>query len=483
MESAVDPRELPREAFDPLICALACRRGREIPHARIEQQVALALQRSGGRLTALALKPIRSHFEQYMPLPTRPNDPVFKRLEAAPADPRNVSTADELGLVEHLYRTIKQDFAVSLIMRFANPRDFCVISQPIRKAARWMGIRVDEKRGDHEYVELMRALRRLRDTLGLDRVADLDQGLYALYYRCLVGEGRKCTNFEALARTKRKSALSRLGDAARQAVNLRGLFDEARERLEELEGPDRDEFLRRLLDAVTEFGSEVIDELENQKMQYFQRRARDIQRKRERLVAQFPALARLSRDAVELLAGAALLWEDQQQHANPLPGLIAVSCGQAFEHELREVVFRRLALPAAAAANAYTWLAENDAPLANHGEAADTWRAAVGAARQGPKFEVLVRMVATCADPTLGGSRLVARLREALLASFPGLAGAATPEDYGPALFAADLDRLREMRNRSVHKASDGRRLAEQAAQLVFAPETGVLAALSRAQG
>ncbi|MBX3475166.1 MAG: hypothetical protein KF754_12340 [Planctomycetes bacterium] len=483
MEPDVDPRELPRDAFDPLICAQECRRGREIPHSRIEQQVALALARSGGKLTPLALKPIRSHFDQYMPLPTKASDPVFKRLEAAPADPRNVTPELELALVEHLYRTIKQDFAVSLIMRFANPRDFCVISQPIRKAARWMGIRIDEKRGDHEYVELMRALRKLRDSLGLDRVADLDQGLYALYYRCLVGEGRKCTNFEALARTKRKSALSRLGDAARQAVNLRTLFDDARDRLEELEGPDRDEFLQRLLDAVTEFGSEVIDELENQRSQYFQRRARDIQRKRERLVAQFPALARISRDAVELLAGAALLWDDQQQDANPLPGLIAVSCGQAFEHELREVVFRRLALPAAATANAYSWLAENDPLLANHGEAADTWRAAVSTARQGPKFEVLVRMVATCADPTLGASRLVGRLGEALVASFPGLAGAAAPEDYGPALFAADLDRLREMRNRCVHRAGDGRKLAEQASQLVFAPDTGILASLGRSRG
>lgn len=139
-------------------------------------------------------------------------------------------------------------------------------------------------------------------------------------------------------------------------------------------------------------------------------------------------------------------------------------------------MFRRLALPAAATANAYSWLAENDPLLANHGEAADTWRAAVSTARQGPKFEVLVRMVATCADPTLGASRLVGRLGEALVASFPGPAGAAAPEDYGPALFAADLDRLREMRNRCVHRAGDGRKLAEQASQLVFAPDTGILA-------
>lgn len=474
-----DLRDVPRNVFDPLVCAFACRRGEDIPHGKIEELVSLALERSGGKITPAVLKPIRKYFDQYMPLPTKTSDQVFKRLEASPNDPRSVSQENELALVGHLYRTIKQDFTVSLIMRFANPREFCIISQPIRKAARWMGIRIDEKRGDREYVALMRAMRKLRDTLRIERVADLDQGLYALYYQCLVGEGHRCTNYEALVHTKHESALKQLGETAKQAGSLRSLFDDARDRLEELDTSGQHAFLQRLMEAVADFGSEVIDALEAQKAQYFSKRARDIGRMRARISGQFTALTHMSVEAVELLAGAALLWEDQAQGANPIPGLIAVSCGQAFEHELRDVVFQRLGPAPTATGNAYTWLRENEPLLANHGEAGDIWRNAIANWVKRPKFETLIRMVATCADPKLSTSSLVNHFREALFKSFPALAGAVTPDVYGPTMLAADLDRLRELRNRCIHQANTGHKLAEQAASLVLGEKASVLASLT----
>ena len=477
MEAGTDPRESPRDAFDPLICALHCRRGKNIPYEQIEQQVATALERSGGKITAPVLKPIRKHFEQYMPLPAKSNDPVYKRLEKAPADPRNVSPDDELSLIEHLYRTLKQDFTVSLVMRFANPVNFCVISQPIRKAARWMGTRIEQKRADREYVELMRALRTFRDELGIERVADLDRGLYAFYYRCLVGEGRRCTNFEALAKSRRQQALTKLGEAARSAAGLRQLFQGAQEQLDELDGAGQSEFLDRLTQAITEFSTEVTDELETRRRQFFQSRSKEIGRRVKVLVEKYPALASFSADASRLLAGAHLMWEDEQEGAAASPGLIAVSCGQAFEHELRDVVYRRLVLPQTNGA-AYSWLAEHDPVVARHGEAEQSWRTALDSGSKGPKFETLVRLTAFCADPALAASQLVQKLIESMLRAFPWLAGATTPESYGPASFAVDLDKLRELRNRCAHQAAVGQKLGPLAAELVFG-ESGILRRLS----
>ncbi|GIK51940.1 MAG: hypothetical protein BroJett014_09130 [Planctomycetota bacterium] len=42
----------------------------------------------------------------------------------------------------------------------------------------------------------------------------------------LVGEGRRCTNYEALVCKRHKSALSALGEAARQARDLRSVLDD-----------------------------------------------------------------------------------------------------------------------------------------------------------------------------------------------------------------------------------------------------------------
>lgn len=477
MADTPDPRDVPREAFDPLICAVHCRRGKDIPYEQIEQQVAVALERSGGRITAPVLKPIKKHFEQYMPLPAKSNDPVYARLEKAPADPRGVTHDTELELVTHLYRTLKQDFTVSLLMRFANPVNFCVISQPIRKAARWMGARIDQKRGDLEYIELMRGLRGLRDQLGIERVADLDRGLYSFYYRCLVGDGRRCTNFEALARSRQQQALEKLGEAARSAAGLRRLFQGAQEQLEELEVEDQAEFLARLTQAITDFSTQVTEELETRRRQFFESRAREIGRRVRVLAEQYPALVSLSPDANRLLAGAHLMWEEHKEGATAGPGLIAVSCGQAFEHELRDVVFQRLSLPRTNGM-AYSWLAQHDPALARHGEAEQSWRAALDSGAKGPKFETLVRLTACCADPALAGSPLVKGLADSLIRTFPALHNAGTPEAYGPASFAADLDKLRELRNRCAHQAAAGSRLGPQAAELVFS-DSGVLANLS----
>ncbi|MCG3184064.1 MAG: hypothetical protein ICCCNLDF_02176 [Planctomycetes bacterium] len=478
MADTPDPRDIPRDAFDPLICAVHCRRGKDIPYEQIEQQVALALERSGGRITAPVLKPIKKHFEQYMPLPAKSNDPVYLKLEKAPGDPRGVTPDTELELVTHLYRTLKQDFTVSLLMRFANPANFCVISQPIRKAARWMGARTEQKRADLEYVELMRALRGLRDQLGIQRVADLDRGLYSFYYRCLVGDGRRCTNFEALARSRQQQALDKLGEAARSAAGLRRLFQGAQEQLEELDGADQAAFLARLTQAITEFTTNVAEELETRRRQFFQSRSREIGRRVTELAARYPALTHLSKDAARLLAGAHLMWEEHTEGSTASPGLIAVSLGQAFEHELRDVVFSRLQLQRTNGL-AYSWLAQNDPVVARHGEAEQSWRAALDSGAKGPKFETLVRLASFCADPALAGSPLVTKLYQSLLRTFPGLADASTPEAYGPASFAADLDKLRELRNRCAHQAAVGNRLGPQAAELVFAP-AGMLAGLSR---
>lgn len=474
-----DLREVPRNQFDPLICAGFCRRGKDIPYDQIEQQVATALERSGGKITAPVLKPIRKHFEQYMPLPAKSNDPIYKRLEKAPADPRTLGSEDELALIEHLYRTLKQDFTVSLVMRFANPVNFCVISQPIRKAARWMGTRIEAKRADREYVELMRALRAFRNELGIERVADLDRGLYSFYYRCLVGEGRRCTNFEALAKTRRQQALTKLGEAARSAAGLRQLFQGAQEQLEELDGAGQAEFLDRLTHAITEFSTEVTEELETRRRQFFQSRSREIGRRMKVLIEQYPALATFSSEACRLLAGAHLMWEDDKEGAAASPGLIAVSCGQAFEHELRDVVYPRLVLPATNGM-AYSWLAENDPIVARHGEAEQSWRAALDSGTKGPKFETLVRLTSFCTDPALKVSPLVSKFRDSLFRTFPMLANANTPEAYGPVSFAADLDRLREYRNRCAHQASVGSTLGARAADAVFGHQ-GILMRLSHA--
>ena len=478
MDSDVDLREVSRDRFDPLICASHCGRGKNIPYDQIEQQVANALDRSGGKITPPVLKPIRKHFEQYMPLPAKSNDPVYARLEKAPADPRNVGADDELELVEHLYRTLKQDFTVSLVMRFANPKNFCVISQPIRKAARWMGTRIEQKRADREYIELMRALRTLRDDLGIERVADLDRGLYSFYYRCLVGEGRRCTNFEALATSRRQKALRKLGEAARSAADLRQLFQGAQEQLEELDSSGQSEFLERLTQAVTEFSTEVADELETRRRQFFESRSREIGLRVKVLNDDYPALKSLSSDASRLLAGAHLMWEDEREGAIASPGLIAVSCGQAFEHELRDIVYQRLALPQTNGM-AYSWLAKNEPGIAKHGEAEQAWRAALDAGSKGPKFDTLIRLSSIAADPALNSSPLVAQFRESLFRAFPGLAGANTPEAYGPVSFAVDMDRLREMRNRCAHQASVGKKLGPKSADLVFG-SSGILMSLGQ---
>ena len=478
MEQESDPRSIPREAFDPLICARHCRRGKDIPYEQIEQQVAAALERSGGKITAPVLKPIKKYFEQYMPLPAKANDPVYKRLEKAPADPRAVGPEDELALIEHLYGTLKQDFTVSLLMRFANPVNFCVISQPIRKAARWMGTRIEQKRADREYIELMRALRAFRDELGIERVADLDRGLYAFYYRCMVGEGRRCTNFEALAKTRRQKALTKLGEAARSAAGLRQLFQGAQEQLEELDGAGQTEFLDRLTQAITEFSSEVTDELETRRRQFFQSRSREIGRRVKVLAEKYPAVTSFSAEACRLLAGAHLMWEDVKENAAASPGLIAVSCGQAFEHELRDVIYQRLDLKQTTGM-AYSWLTEHDPTVAQHNEAEQHWRVALDSGTKGPKFETLIRLVSFCADPVLKNSPLVAQFADSMFRAFPRLSGANTPEAYGPLSFSVDLDKLRELRNRCAHQAAVGKQLGPRAAELVFG-EPGILHGLGR---
>lgn len=60
MEPKSNPRESPRDEFDPLVCAVACRRGREIPHEKVEELLAAALERSGGKITPAVLSPSAS---------------------------------------------------------------------------------------------------------------------------------------------------------------------------------------------------------------------------------------------------------------------------------------------------------------------------------------------------------------------------------------------------------------------------------------
>lgn len=474
----VDPREQPRTTFDPLICATYCRRGRDIPFEKIEASVAKALDRSKGRLAAPVLKPIRKHFDQYMLLPAKSNDPFYRKLEKIP-DPRSVAAVDETDLVEQLYGTIKQDFSVSLILRFCNPRDFGMISQPIRKAARWLGIRVEEKRADLEYVALTRAFRKLRDELGIERVADLDQGLYSLYFQCLVGEGRRCTNFDALRTDRRNRALRTLANAAGKAAELRRLFDEAQEQMESLDDAGRDDFLNHLLQAVTEFGAEFTEQLETDKRRFFESRAKDIGRSAKQLVESYPAVTHLSDESRQLLAGAQLMWRDLKQGAGPLPGMIAVACGQAFEHELRDRVFASLGVCPAPDGAGWSWLKENEPLLARHSEADRVWRVVLDQWKRGPKFELLIGLVRLVADPALKDSPLMQQFSTALFASFPSLKLAETPVAYGPARFAADIDSLRELRNKCVHQADAGKRLGPKAAELVFATPEGILARLS----
>lgn len=473
----VDPREVPRQAFDPLVCASYCRKGRDIPYEKVEESVALALKRSGGKLTQAVLKPIRKHFDQYMLLPAKSSDPYYRSLEKVP-DLRELDPEQEMAAVEQLYRTVKQDFTVSLVLRFCNPREFGMISQPIRKAARWMGIRVEEKRADQEYVALTRELRKLRDKLGIERVADLDQGLYSLYFRCLVGEGRRCTNFEALHNQRRDKALASLAQAAGRAAELRRLFDEATEQMESLDDPGRSDLLNRLMQAITEIGNEVAEQLETGKRRYFEARSAEIRAAERELKSEFAGLASICADARRLLSGAYLMWKESAEDAVALPGMIAVACGQAFEHELRDVVLSRLGKSPAADGKAWSWLTEHEPVVAQNGDAERVWRAVLSEWGRGPRFDLLINLVRLAADPLLRASPLTQKFRSSLLQSFPALDNAETPEAYGPANFAADLDRLREFRNRCAHDAAAGFQNGPRAGELVFNAPTGILSRL-----
>jgi hypothetical protein len=98
---------------------------------------------------------------------------------------------NERQVVSVLYGIFKNIEVVSIILRFIDPKDYGIISPPVRCA---LGLKAKDNYVD-EYLDYLSVLRLYAKEYGFGRAADADIALWTLVEKCLKAEGAACDNF------------------------------------------------------------------------------------------------------------------------------------------------------------------------------------------------------------------------------------------------------------------------------------------------
>lgn len=92
-----------------------------------------------------------------------------------------------------LYDIFKNIEVVSIIFRFVDPKNYGIISPPVRCA---LGLKAKDNYVD-EYLDYLSVLRTYADDYGFRTVAEADIALWTLVEKCLKAESPECENFRA----------------------------------------------------------------------------------------------------------------------------------------------------------------------------------------------------------------------------------------------------------------------------------------------
>jgi len=98
---------------------------------------------------------------------------------------------NEDHVISVLYGIFKNIEVVSIILRFIDPKNYGIISPPVRCA---LGLKAKDNYVD-EYLDYLSVLRMYAKEYEFRRVADADIALWTLVEKCLKAEGPVCENF------------------------------------------------------------------------------------------------------------------------------------------------------------------------------------------------------------------------------------------------------------------------------------------------
>lgn len=105
---------------------------------------------------------------------------------------------EEKHAAEVLYSIFKNIEVVSIILRFVDPKNFGIISPPVRYALR----QSPKETYVEEYLDYLMTLRSYAKEYGIDRVADADMALWALMEKCVIPQNSSCVNFKRFQEKK-----------------------------------------------------------------------------------------------------------------------------------------------------------------------------------------------------------------------------------------------------------------------------------------
>lgn len=162
----------------PSICKL--KYGVEFDLTSVEEKVRHLRRRTS--LTFADLEHFKSpdewHFDRFWMFP--PEEKIGPALEKEIFDFWNLPDSNEEETVRRLLYIFKSIDLASIILRFIRPEHYSIYSSPIQHM-------LDTPRGRDlvdTYLIYIDNLRRIRESYGLDRIADVDMALWVLHEKC-----------------------------------------------------------------------------------------------------------------------------------------------------------------------------------------------------------------------------------------------------------------------------------------------------------
>lgn len=194
------------------------------PLDRVEQHVRAALDRSAGKLTYEVLQTILNRdvwkpdmFGFWPPIED------LKAEFGAGWELRRLPK-QEAKVIPKLLTVFRQIEPVSVVLRFARPRDYGIVSAPVEKI---LGIGPG-RRQDDRYRQYVCSLRELRDRRGFKTAAEVDMALWTLQVGVLdSGLLKRHADYDGQARAIEQGFGADIGLRQLRARNLiKPLFDE-----------------------------------------------------------------------------------------------------------------------------------------------------------------------------------------------------------------------------------------------------------------
>jgi len=114
-------------------------------------------------------------FSKYWMWPVRSQ--IEKKLESTAGWFKNLPD-DEAKIIRGLDRIFKNIALVSIILRFACPEHYAIYSRPVLEI-----LRIERGKNDvEEYLKYVREMQFLRDSFGVDKTADVDKIVWAIFH-------------------------------------------------------------------------------------------------------------------------------------------------------------------------------------------------------------------------------------------------------------------------------------------------------------